>query len=100
VANTLAEAVPEAVKLERQARLMELQGAISADKLVAKVGRKMTVLVDECDEEGAIGRTSGDAPEVDGVVFLDADETTLRPGEWVEVEITDSDAHDLYARRT
>ena len=97
-ANELPGAVPEEVKLERQARLMELQETISADKLAAKIGRKMMVLVDECDEEGAICRTSGDAPEVDGVVYLDAGGASLQPGEWAEVEITDADAHDLYAR--
>lgn len=97
VANDLAEAVPEEVKLERQARLMELQEKISAAKLAAKVGKKYIVLVDEVDEEGAIGRTSGDAPEVDGVVFLDVEEGQVRAGDLVEVEITDSDAHDLYA---
>lgn len=97
VANELAEAVPEEVKLERQARLMELQEKISAAKLAAKVGKKFTVLVDGVDDEGAIGRTSGDAPEVDGVVYLDAEEGRVQIGDLVEVEITDSDAHDLYA---
>lgn len=96
VANELAEAVPEEVKLERQARLMELQEEISAAKLASKVGKKFAVLVDEVDEEGAIGRTSGDAPEVDGVVFLDVADGQVQAGDWVEAEITDSDAHDLY----
>lgn len=96
-ANDLPDAVPEAVKQERVARFMEKQAEISARRLEAKIGREMTVLVDEIDEEGdAIARTPGDAPEIDGVVFI-ADSEGLQPGDFVQVCITDSGDHDLWA---
>jgi ribosomal protein S12 methylthiotransferase len=99
-ANALPDQVPEAVKQERLARFMEVQERISAAKLQAKVGTIQTVLVDELveDEDGnieAIGRTKADAPEIDGVVYL-ADAEGLTPGDFVEVQITDADGHDLW----
>ncbi len=97
-ANALPGAVPEEVKLERQARLMALQEEISAEKLAARVGRRLTVLVDEVDEEGAVARSPAEAPEVDGVVFVSLPAgAEVRPGDLLEVEVTDADAHDLYA---
>ena len=95
-ANELPGHVPEELKEERKARLMELQADISADRLAAKVGRTMTVLVDEVTPEGAIARSAADAPEIDGVVHI-ADAAGLKVGEFTEVEITGSDEHDLYA---
>jgi ribosomal protein S12 methylthiotransferase len=94
-ANELGEHVPEEVKEERKARLMELQERISAERLAAKVGKSMTVLVDEVDDEGAVARGSADASEIDGVVYVEGKDFTL--GEFVEVTIIDSDAHDLWA---
>ncbi|MCX7896928.1 MAG: 30S ribosomal protein S12 methylthiotransferase RimO [Rhodocyclaceae bacterium] len=96
-ANELPGMLPEAVREERKARLLRHQEEISLARLSALIGQTMTVLVDECDEEGAIARTMGDAPDVDGVVYVQ-DGQDLRPGEFVEVEITDCDVHDLYAR--
>jgi len=95
-ANKLPGAVPEEVKEERLARFMELQAQISEDRLQAKVGRRETVLIDEVVEEGAVGRSRADAPEIDGQVFIDG-ATHLQVGEFVEVEIEEADEHDLWA---
>lgn len=96
-ANSLPDAVPEEIKEERFARFMEKQAVISARRLEAKIGREMTVLVDEIDEEGdAIARSPGDAPEIDGVVFIE-DAEGLAPGDFVNVVITDASDHDLWA---
>ena len=99
-ANALPDQVPDAVKQERLARFMEVQERISAAKLQAKVGSIQTVLVDELveAEDGsiqAIARTKADAPEIDGVVYLD-DAEGLTPGDFVDVQITDADGHDLW----
>jgi ribosomal protein S12 methylthiotransferase len=94
-ANALPGAVPEAVKQERLARFMEVQADISEEKLAAKVGHTVAVIIDDFDDEGAIGRTEGDAPEIDGRVFIDGFEG-LAAGDIVEVTITDSDEHDLW----
>jgi len=99
-ANELPNAVPEALKQERLARFMQVQERISAAKLQAKVGSIQTVLVDEVtvDEDGnyeAIARTKADAPEIDGVVYL-ADAEGLNPGDFVDVQITEADGHDLW----
>ena len=101
-ANDLPGAVPEAVKEERYARLMEKTEAISAAKLAAKVGRVLPVIVDEVgepDEDGDLGataRSQADAPEIDGSVFLRNVPATLAPGDMVEAVIEDADAHDLF----
>ncbi len=95
-ANALPDPVPEEVKEERLAKLMEVQAEISAAKLKRRLGRREVVLVDEVGQNGAIARSYGDAPEIDGVVYLEG-ETNLRPGQWVEVTFTDADAHDLWA---
>ena len=95
-ANELPDHVPPEVQQERLARLMLLQEEISAERLEHKIGKTMTVLVDEVDEEGAIARSSADAPEVDGLVYIE-DGKRLSVGEFVEVKITDSDEHDLWA---
>ncbi|BAZ92465.1 2-methylthioadenine synthetase [Thiohalobacter thiocyanaticus] len=94
-ANALPDPVPEAVKQERLARFMEVQGEISAARLQAKIGRELRVLVDEVDQEGAIARSAADAPEIDGLVFVDT--TDARPGEFLDVRITDASEHDLWA---
>ncbi|MDH3353777.1 MAG: 30S ribosomal protein S12 methylthiotransferase RimO, partial [Chromatiales bacterium] len=97
-ANAFSGAVPEDLKLERLERFMELQTAISADKLQGRVGTTTEVLIDTITEEGAIGRSYAEAPEVDGVIWIDADETVeLEEGDRVEVKITAADEHDLYA---
>jgi ribosomal protein S12 methylthiotransferase len=96
VANALPDPVPEAVKEERYARLMELTARISAEKLAAKVGRTLDVIIDEIDEEsGATGRSQADAPEIDGNVFL-RDAGGLAQGDIIAVRIEDADEHDLF----
>ena len=97
-ANELPGAVPDEVREERRARLMEFQEDISTQRLEARIGREITVLVDEVDEEGAIARSSADAPEIDGLVII-PDGDDLQPGDFVRVRITDCDVHDLYAER-
>lgn len=94
-ANALAEPVPEEVKLERQARLMELQADISAERLAIKVGSTLEVLVDEVGQGEAWGRTRGDAPEIDGGVHITTAKS-IRVGQRIQVRIEDSDQHDLY----
>ena len=95
-ANALDNPVPEAVKEERYARLMALTARISAEKLAARVGRTLDVIVDEVDEAGgATGRSYADAPDIDGSVFL-RDAGALTVGDIVPVVIEDADEHDLY----
>ena len=95
-ANSLPGAVPEEIKEERYARLMDLTARISAEKLQAKVGRTIDVLIDLVDEEGgATGRSKADAPEIDGAVHL-RDAAHLAQGDIVRVLVEDADEHDLF----
>ncbi|MCE1170441.1 MAG: 30S ribosomal protein S12 methylthiotransferase RimO [Azovibrio sp.] len=95
-ANEIPGLPPEEVREERRRRLMELQEDISADKLAEKIGREITVLVDAVDEEGVMARTPGDAPEIDGLVYVDGF-FDAEPGDFIQVRIVDADEHDLYA---
>ncbi len=95
-ANALAGAVPEDVKEDRWHRFMAAQRQVSARLLASKVGREIDILIDEADEEGAIGRTPWDAPEIDGSVFLNG-VTGAGAGDKVRVRITESDDYDLWA---
>lgn len=95
-ANALEGAVPEEIKQERWDRFMAHQQAISTARLARKVGKEIEVLIDEVDEDGAIGRSSADAPEIDGCVYVDS-QATLNPGDKVRVRVTDSDEYDLWA---
>lgn len=95
-ANELPDPVPETVQEERFQRFMELQQQVSIRKLARKVGKEMTVLIDEVDEEGATGRSFADAPEIDGLVYLNG-ETDLKPGDLVKVRIDEADEYDLWA---
>ncbi len=96
LANELPDPVPEAVQEERFQRFMELQQQVSIRKLARRVGKEMMVLIDEVDEEGATGRSFADAPEIDGLVYLNG-ETSLKPGDMVKVRIDESDEYDLWA---
>jgi ribosomal protein S12 methylthiotransferase len=97
-ANALGHHVPEEVKEERLERFMEKQAAISADKLTRKLGLTLNVLVDHIDEDGtATARSYADAPEIDGVVIIE-DAGNLKAGDLAQVEIVNSDEHDLYAK--
>jgi ribosomal protein S12 methylthiotransferase len=95
-ANNLPDHIPSEVQQERLSRLMQLQEEISGERLARKIGKTIQVLVDEVDEEGAIARSSSDAPEIDGQVFIDNGQA-LKAGDFVTVRITDSDEHDLWA---
>jgi ribosomal protein S12 methylthiotransferase len=95
-ANDLPGAVPEEVKEERYARIMEKTAAISAAKLQAKVGRTLDVIIDLADGEGgATGRSTADAPEIDGEVHL-RDAADVKQGDIIPVLIEDADEHDLF----
>ena len=95
-ANELPDPVPEELKEDRLERFMEVQAEISAAKLQQKIGRTLTVLVDEANAEGAIARSMADAPEIDGVVRI-ADGQSLKPGQFAQVCVTGADEHDLGA---
>ncbi len=94
-ANEIEDQIPEDVKQDRFERFMLVQQEISAAKLQKRIGSTMQVLIDEVDEEGAIGRTYADAPEIDGLVYLNG-ETNLKPGELVNVVIEHADEYDLW----
>ena len=95
-ANALPGAVPDEVREDRRRRLMEAQEDISAELLAAKIGREIDVLVDAVDDEGTIARSSADAPEIDGLVFIN-NYFDCEPGDFLRVRIVDADEHDLYA---
>lgn len=99
-ANDLPDHVPEDIQQQRWERFMEAQQAISARRLQRKVGQTLEVLIDEVDEEGAIGRSYADAPEIDGNVFINDIESVealgLQPGDMVEVTIEHADEYDLW----
>ena len=96
VANDLPGAVPEDVKQERWHRLMAMQQEISRELLAARVGRTIPVIIDEVDEEGAIGRSHWDAPDIDGSVFLNG-ATALKQGEIIQAKVVHADEYDLWA---
>jgi ribosomal protein S12 methylthiotransferase len=100
VANDLAAAVPEAVKEERWKRLMQLQQEISAKRLKRKVGSRERVIIDDINPPGsspgiAKGRSKGDAPGIDGCVFVQS-RRPMRVGEIATVKIERADAYDLH----
>jgi ribosomal protein S12 methylthiotransferase len=95
-ANALPGAVPDEIREERKIQLMEFQEDISTRRLEAKIGKTMQVLIDEVDEEGAVARSPGDAPEIDGLVYI-TDGADLEVGEFATVTINDCDVHDMYA---
>ncbi len=92
-ANALPDPVPEEVKRSRQARLMALQAEISAERRGRWVGRETIVLVDHSDDRGVRARSTADAPEVDGLVWLPPSD--LEPGDFVRIRVTGADHHDL-----
>jgi ribosomal protein S12 methylthiotransferase len=96
-ANALPNPVPEPVKEARRARFMAVQERISTERLKRKIGRELTVLVDEVTDEGAIARSMADAPEIDGIVHV-ARSRKLKVGEFAQVRVTRSDTHDLYGK--
>lgn len=95
IANELPDQIPEEIKQERYHQFMQLQQTISTQKLAEKIGQTLPVIIDEIDEEGAIGRTMADAPEIDGAVYLN-EEHNVKVGDIVNVEIEHSDEYDLW----
>jgi ribosomal protein S12 methylthiotransferase len=94
-ANDLPDAVPDEIKAFRKEKFMQLQAKISAGKLKARIGKKLKVLIDA----PGVGRSSADAPEIDGVVRFKAGKGKRgEPGEFAEVLIDRADAHDLFGR--
>jgi ribosomal protein S12 methylthiotransferase len=96
-ANGLPGAVPDEVREERLERFMARQAGISRAKLKGRVGQRMTVLVDEVEDDRVAARSYADAPEIDGMVLIPGS-WDLEPGDFVEVDITDAGEHDLWAR--
>ena len=96
-ATEMADQVPEDIKEERFHRFMQLQQEISAERLKQKIGQTLDVIVDEIDDECIIGRTKADAPEVDGLVYIESlSGTPVKVGEFIKVTITHSDEYDLW----
>ena len=96
-ATEMSDQVPEDVKEERFHRFMQLQQEISAERLKQKIGQTLDVIVDEIDDECIIGRTKADAPEVDGLVYIESlSGTPVKVGEFIKVTITHSDEYDLW----
>jgi ribosomal protein S12 methylthiotransferase len=95
-ANALPNPVPAEIREERRARFMQTQEKISKARLKKKVGQTLTVLVDSNDGQQAVARSSADAPEIDGSVFI-SQPGSIKAGDFVQVKITRADAHDLYA---
>ena len=98
-ANALPDHVAPEVKQERWDRFMATAQAISEEKLEAKVGRRLPVIVDAVDADGATCRTQADAPEIDGNLFIDEGYEGLAPGDIVEVEVEEAADYDLWGRR-
>ncbi len=97
-ANDLAGAVPEEVKDERWHRFMAAQKEVSAEVTKARVGKTIDVLIDEVDEDGAIGRSAWDAPEIDGSVFLN-EAKQVKPGDLIKARVFEADEYDLWAEQ-
>jgi ribosomal protein S12 methylthiotransferase len=98
-ANDLPGHVAEEVKQDRWDRFMAVSQRISEAKLAAKVGRRLEVIVDAVDGEGATCRTRGDAPEIDGNLFIDGGFEGLAAGDIVTVEVDEAGEYDLWGRR-
>lgn len=93
--RTLEGHLPEEVKAERYERFMEAQKAVSEEVMASRVGQEIDVIIDEIDEEGAVGRSTWDAPDIDGSVFID-DTEGLAPGDIVRVLVDETDEYDCW----
>ena len=96
-ANDLPNQIPEEIKQDRLQRFMEVQAEISRNKLAGQVGREMIVLVDEVHDDHMIARGPGDAPEVDGQVIIHGGWDDVAAGDFIEVQVSGYDEHDLFA---
>jgi ribosomal protein S12 methylthiotransferase len=98
VANDLGNLIPEDVKQERLQRFMEKQAAISTERIKHNVGKQLVVLIDEVSESGAVARSMADAPDIDGIVYItNAADYDVQPGDFVSVNIQNTDEHDMWA---
>jgi ribosomal protein S12 methylthiotransferase len=97
-ANALEGAVPEELKEERWHRFMAAQREVSGHLLRGKVGATIDIIIDDVDEDGAIGRSKWDAPDIDGSVFLNG-EGDVKPGDIVRGKVVEADEYDLWAER-
>ncbi|VVD75114.1 ribosomal protein S12 methylthiotransferase [Pandoraea communis] len=98
-ANELPGALPDEVREERRARFMEVAEAISAERQQRKVGTTIQVIVDEINQDGGVARSAADAPEIDGLVYIEPTPKAakrLKVGEFVNVTVTGADGHDLW----
>jgi len=96
--NALPGQVPAEVREDRWHRLMARAQAISAARLAARVGRRLEVIVDAVDDEGATCRTRGDAPEIDGHLYIDEGFAGLAAGDIVAVTVEEAGDYDLWGR--
>ena len=97
VATDMPDQVPEDIKEQRFHRFMQVQQAISAQRLQQKIGKTLAVIVDEIDEQGIVGRSMADAPEIDGVVYVDnLSQSEVKIGDIIQVTITQADEYDLW----
>ncbi|GAB4483493.1 MAG: 30S ribosomal protein S12 methylthiotransferase RimO [Burkholderiaceae bacterium] len=94
-ANALPGMLPDEVREARRARFMTVQAEISRARLARKIGTTQRVLIDEVRPTVAVGRSSADAPEIDGVVYVKT-RRKLAVGEFVDVRITRAEEHDLH----
>ena len=98
VANDLGNLIPEEIKQQRLQRFMEKQAAISEERIKRNVGKQLVVLIDEVSESGAVARSMADAPDIDGIVYItNAADFDVQPGDFVSVNIQDTDEHDMWA---
>jgi ribosomal protein S12 methylthiotransferase len=98
-ANDLPGALPDEVREERRARFMEVAERVSAQRLKRKIGKNIRVLVDEVTQNGGVGRSAADAPEIDGVVYIEPPTKAskrYKAGDFVTVKVTGADGHDLW----
>jgi ribosomal protein S12 methylthiotransferase len=95
-ANAIGDAVPDEVKAERWHRFMAAQQVVSAEVTAARVGKTIDVIIDEVDDDGAVGRSKWDAPEIDGSVYLNG-AFGVQPGDIVRARVTNADEYDVWA---
>jgi ribosomal protein S12 methylthiotransferase len=101
LANALDKPVPDAIREERRARFMAKAEEISVNRLTKKIGKRIQVLIDRVDDAGGIGRTVGDAPEIDGLVRVlppAKPSKRYRAGEIIRATVVSSQGHDLVAQ--
>ena len=97
--NALPDHLPDEIKFDRWKRFMNKAQEISEAKLAEKHGQTLQVIVDEVDDEAATCRTRGDAPEIDGNLFIDEDFEDLKPGDMVMVQVDEAGEYDLWGKR-